>query len=108
MSDGAHAKLLDYLVEEEKGRLYRRASLCHLGPVQLNPFSCIETVDPIRARATAPPQSLVSGFGNLSFSNDGSYLNTERGMIRGLGICQRSRGIDSHQLESSSFKLVLE
>jgi hypothetical protein len=28
----------------------------------------------IRARATAPPQSLVSGFDNLSFSNDRSYL----------------------------------
>jgi hypothetical protein len=61
VSDGGDADLLDYLVEEEKGCLYRRASPCHLGPVQLIPFSCIETADPIRAHATAPPQPLVSG-----------------------------------------------
>jgi hypothetical protein len=54
LSDGEDAELLDYLVEEEKGRLYRRASLCHLGSVQLNPFSCTETADPIRIYELAP------------------------------------------------------
>jgi hypothetical protein len=54
VSDGEDAELLDYLVEEEKGRLYRRASLGHLGSVQLNPFSCTETADPIRIYELAP------------------------------------------------------
>jgi hypothetical protein len=54
VSDGEDAELLDYLVEEEKGRLYRRASLCHLGSVQLNPFSRTETADPIRIYELAP------------------------------------------------------
>jgi hypothetical protein len=61
--------LLVYLVEEEKDiYIVVLVLVCHLGPVQLNPFSCIETADlyehtpPRHSTAT----SLVSESDNYS------------------------------------------
>jgi hypothetical protein len=46
VSDGEDAELLVYLVDEEKDiYIGVLVAVCHLGPVQLNPFSCPKTAD---------------------------------------------------------------